>query len=190
MHEPGSADEVRTTGPDGWHDAVATAVADGFGVLGMITGIDELGRADQLRVVIRLGRRGAADGVQVHVRVPRGDAHLATTTDLLPGAAWYEREVHDMFGVTFDGADMAPLMNHDEALRPLRKDVVLAARTVVAWPGAKEPGEDAGAPSRRKMVPPGVPDAAVWGDRDPSAPAPSAEEVAAAVAGGRVRRRR
>ena len=42
--------------------------------------------------------------------------------------------------------------------------------TALTWPGAKEPGETAASPSRRRMVPPGVPDSAVWGDREPEAP--------------------
>ena len=77
---------------------------------------------------------------------------------------------------------------------PLRKDDVLAARTAEPWPGAKEPGEGPAAgggasPSRRRMVPPGVPAPEVWGDRDPALGPPDPAEVAAAVSGGRVRRR-
>ncbi|MGH9251445.1 MAG: NADH-quinone oxidoreductase subunit C, partial [Acidimicrobiales bacterium] len=52
---------------------------------------------------------------------------------------------------------------------PLRKEFVLAARAAKPWPGAKEPGEGgpgAAAPSRRRMLPPGVPDAS-WGPRAP-----------------------
>jgi NADH-quinone oxidoreductase subunit C len=43
---------------------------------------------------------------------------------------------------------------------PLRKDFVLASRVAKAWPGAKEPGEsdEKRAPSRRRVVPPGVPE--------------------------------
>ncbi len=190
MREPASADEVRLVPVDSWHESVVSAVGEGFAVLGLVTAVDEVGRSDEIRLIARLTRRGSAHGVQIQTLVPRDGAHLPTLGDVLAGAAWFEREVHDFFGVAFDGADMAPLLNHDETIRPLRKDVVLAARTVVAWPGAKEPGEQASAPSRRKMVPPGVPDAQVWGDRDADMPAPTAEELAAAIAGGRVRRRR
>lgn len=183
-------DEVRQVAPDHWHDAVAAAHDEGFTTWSVLTAVDEVGRADALRVVCRVRRPGSSGGLQLHVLVARDAPRLASVVDVFAGAAWYQREVHDMFGVVFDGAPIDPLLNHDESLRPLRKDVVLAARTAVPWPGAKEPGESGGAPSRRKMVPPGVPDAAVWGDRDPATPAPSADEVAAAVAGGRVRRRR
>lgn len=45
-------------------------------------------------------------------------------------------------------------------------------------------------PSRRPMVPPGVPDPTVWGDRDVTSPTPTADEVAASAVAGRVRRGR
>ena len=56
-----------------------------------------------------------------------------------------------------------------------------------ALPGAKEPGETVAA-GRRRLVPPGVPDPDVWGEREGEPASP--EEVAASVQGGRVRRRR
>jgi NADH-quinone oxidoreductase subunit C len=85
-----------------------------------------------------------------------------------------------MFGVVFDGhPDLKKLLLPDEFEgNPLRKDFVLAARAGKSWPGAKEPGEsDTGAPSRRKIRPPGVPDPTEWG---PDALSP--EERAAAAA--------
>lgn len=41
----------------------------------------------------------------VRIKVPLNGEypHLATITDLWPAANWYEREVWDMFGITFDG---------------------------------------------------------------------------------------
>jgi NADH:ubiquinone oxidoreductase subunit C len=42
-------------------------------------------------------------GLTLHVVLPRDGAHIATLTDLIPGAAFYEREVSEMLGVTFDG---------------------------------------------------------------------------------------
>ena len=88
------------------------------------------------------------------------------------GAAWHEREVAELFGVEFVGGERRRLLlNPEFEGTPLRKDEVLAARTGMNWPGAKEPGRDAMAsPGRRRLVPPGVPDPAVWGDRDASQP--------------------
>lgn len=92
---------------------------------------------------------------------------LATATDVFRGAAWHERETHEMFGIDFPGhPHLVPLLLSDEFVgHPLRKDFVLTARVSKTWPGAKEPGEsEGGSPSRRKMQPPGVPEPS-WGPR-------------------------
>jgi NADH-quinone oxidoreductase subunit C len=103
----------------------------------------------------------------LRTRVPDADGRLASLTGVWPGVAWHERETHEMFGLDFDGFDdgsgnpLRPLLLPDGFEgTPLRKSFVLAARASKVWPGAKEPGEsDAhAAPSRRKTLPPGVPD--------------------------------
>lgn len=90
---------------------------------------------------------------------------LGTATGVFRGASWHERETREMFGIDFIGhPHPAALLLSDEFVgHPLRKDFVLTARVSKSWPGAKEPGESGdGAPSRRKMQPPGVPDP-TWG---------------------------
>ena len=42
-------------------------------------------------------------GITLRTILPYDDLHIATLTDLIPGAAFYEREVFEMLGVTFDG---------------------------------------------------------------------------------------
>lgn len=182
------ADEVRRVEADGWHDAVAAAVASGLAWFDWLGGVDEIGRADAIRVTIRLAASPDADGVRLETLVPRDGGALASVADVVTGASWHEREVRDFFGVGFTGGDERPLLLREGTVgHPLRRDAVLAARVVRPWPGAKEPGETVAA-GRRRMVPPGVPDPDVWGERegDPASP----EEVAASVQGGRVRRRR
>ena len=118
---------------------------------------------------------GAVRRVLLRTRVPDADLRLPSLTGVWPGVAWHERETFEMFGVTFDGFDdgsgdwLRPLLLPDGFEgTPLRKAFVLAARASKPWPGAKEPGEsDAGPPSRRKVLPPGVPDPS-WGPREPS----------------------
>ncbi|MFW6691388.1 NADH-quinone oxidoreductase subunit C [Streptomyces sp. MAR4 CNX-425] len=98
--------------------------------------------------------------------VPHGAPALDTATEVYAGAAWHERETHEMFGVDFAGhPHLARLLLPEEFEgHPLRKDFVLAARVAKAWPGAKEPGEPHdGGPKRRQMQPPGVPDPNDWG---------------------------
>ena len=183
-----------------WHDAVLAARADGYNWFDWLGCVDEIGVSDELRVVLSLRRLDdpAAPELLLACRVPRDEPRLASVRDVFAGAAWHEREAAEEFGVELEGGDRRRLLLDAGAGTPLRKDEVLAARTAEPWPGAKEPGESdapgastsgAASPSRRRMVPPGVPTPEVWGDRDPQAPPPEPAEVAAAVTGGRVRRR-
>ena len=107
----------------------------------------------------------------VRTRIPRDPPVLPSATTVYRGAAWQERETHEMFGIEFDGhPGLDPLLLPDGFEgHPLRKEFVLAARAAKPWPGAKEPGEGGAAgaaPSRRRMLPPGVPDPS-WGPRPP-----------------------
>nr|WP_206322254.1 NADH-quinone oxidoreductase subunit C [Streptomyces sp. HNM0575] len=98
--------------------------------------------------------------------VPHEAPALPTATAVFAGAAWHERETHEMFGVDFtEHPGLEPLLLPESFEgHPLRKDFVLAARVAKAWPGAVEPGESShGAPRRRQMLPPGVPDPNEWG---------------------------
>ncbi|MFC9457366.1 NADH-quinone oxidoreductase subunit C [Streptomyces sp. NPDC056983] len=132
--------------------------------------------------------------------VPHDAPVLATAVDVYAGAGWHERETHEMFGVRFEGhPHLVPLLLPDGFEgHPLRKDFVLAARVVKAWPGAKEPGESAagaghGAPKRRQMLPPGVPDPNEWGPLKgqlPPAPARPARGAGRAAGDRPVRRTR
>ncbi|MFE7160582.1 NADH-quinone oxidoreductase subunit C [Streptomyces sp. NPDC057636] len=132
--------------------------------------------------------------------VPHDAPVLATAVDVYAGAGWHERETHEMFGVRFEGhPHLVPLLLPDGFEgHPLRKDFVLAARVVKAWPGAKEPGEPAagaghGGPRRRQMLPPGVPDPNEWGPLKgqlPPAPARPARGAGRAAGDRPVRRTR
>jgi NADH-quinone oxidoreductase subunit C len=175
-----------------WPAAVEAMKADGFDYFDWLGCVDEIGRQDCLRIV--LVARNLARGAEPRMLsclLPRNDPRIETVAGLFAGAAWHEREVAELFGVEFVGGERRRLLlNPEFEGTPLRKDEVLAARTGINWPGAKEPGESDASPSRRRMVPPGVPEPAVWGDRDASQPAAGPSEVAESVVGGRARRRR
>ena len=73
--------------------------------------------------------------------LPRDDPRIDTVQGVFAGAAWHEREVAELFGVEFVGGERRRLLlNPEFEGTPLRKDEVLAARTGMNWPGAKEPG--------------------------------------------------
>jgi NADH-quinone oxidoreductase subunit C len=175
-----------------WVAAVESAKADGFNYFDWLGCVDEIGRRDCFRIVLVL--RNLAQGAaprMLSCSLPRDAPRIDTVSGLFAGAAWHEREVAELFGVEFLGGERRRLLlNPEFEGTPLRKDEVLAARTAMNWPGAKEPGEADFSASRRRMVPPGVPEPAVWGDRDPSQPPADPAEIAESALAGRVRRRR
>ena len=178
--------------PEDWLGQVEAVKAAGFDYFDWLGCVDEIGRRDCFRVVLVV--RNVTENAEPRMLscfLPRDDPRLDSVRSVFAGAAWHEREVAELFGVEFRGGEHRRLLlNPGFEGMLLRKDAVLAARTGMEWPGAKEPGESDASPGRRQMVPPGVPDPAVWGDRDPSQPAPDPAEVAESAVGGRIRRRR
>ncbi|MGW0516565.1 NADH-quinone oxidoreductase subunit C [Crossiella sp. NPDC003009] len=117
-------------------------------------------------VTLHVLRPGPWTGLLLRTEVPSGTP-LPSVAGVWAGAAWHEREAAEMFGLELTGhPDPRRLLLPDSfAGHPLRKDFVLAARVVRPWPGRLEPGEDgSGAPSRRRIAPPGVP-GPEWGPR-------------------------
>ncbi|HET6855981.1 MAG TPA: NADH-quinone oxidoreductase subunit C [Streptomyces sp.] len=131
-----------------------------------LSAVDEPGTGFQVcaHVVALENRR--VRRLLIRTTVPHSAPVVPSAVEIYAGAAWHERETHEMFGVDFTGhPHLVPLLLPDGFEgHPLRKDFVLAARVAKAWPGAKEPGEsDHGGPKRRQMLPPGVPDPNEWG---------------------------
>ncbi|WP_432147211.1 NADH-quinone oxidoreductase subunit C [Streptomyces sp. bgisy029] len=131
-----------------------------------LSAVDEPGTG--FRVCAHVAALGGSTVRRLMLRttVPHDAAVLPSAIDVYAGAAWHERETHEMFGVAFaDHPGLDPLLLPEGFEgHPLRKDFVLAARVAKAWPGAKEPGEsEHGGPKRRTMLPPGVPDPNEWG---------------------------
>ncbi|MFC3576856.1 NADH-quinone oxidoreductase subunit C [Streptomyces yaanensis] len=179
--------------PTGWTAALRVARDDlGCTYFDWLSAVDEPGTG--LRVSAHVVALSPVRRLLVRTTVPHEAPVLPSAVDVYAGAAWHERETHEMFGVTFEGhpaLDHLLLPDGFEG-HPLRKDFVLAARVAKAWPGAKEPGEsDHGGPKRRQMLPPGVPDPNEWGPLKgqlPPAPARPAR-AAGRTAGDRPVRR-
>jgi NADH-quinone oxidoreductase subunit C len=164
---------------DHWVATLQAAHDAGLTFFDWLSAVDELDEGFSVVVhVADLNRRPLLH-LLVRTRVPRDAARLPSATAVYRGAAWHERETHEMFGIDFDGHPaLDPLLLPDGFEgHPLRKEFVLAARAAKPWPGAKEPGEGgegAAAPSRRRMLPPGVPDPS-WGPRPPGDSEPADE---------------
>ncbi|MET7731254.1 NADH-quinone oxidoreductase subunit C, partial [Streptomyces sp. NPDC005402] len=129
-----------------------------------LSAVDEPGTG--FRVAAHVAALSPVRRLLLRTTIPHDTPVLASAVDIYAGAAWHERETHEMFGVTFEGHPSLDHLLLPETFEghPLRKDFVLAARVAKAWPGAKEPGEsEHGGPKRRQMLPPGVPDPNEWG---------------------------
>lgn len=113
---------------------VKALLDDGFEMCVDLTGVDYLvfpGRplppdiaAERFEVVVNLLSRRAHQRVRLRVQVPADDTTLASLFDLYPGTEAMEREVFDMFGISFTGhPDLTRiLMPEDWDGHPLRKD--------------------------------------------------------------------
>lgn len=188
--------EVREVAAADWISTMQEAQDAGFTYFDWLGCVDDIGRTDTFTIVLQLRRFPPPEPVEgpailrLKCAVPRSAPQLPSLRSLCPGAGWHEREAAELFGIEFVDGDRRRLLLAPEFVgTPLRKDEVLAARSAIGWPGAKEPGETEASPSRRRMVPPGVPDPEVWGRRDPAAKPAEPSEVAASAVGGRVRRR-
>jgi NADH-quinone oxidoreductase subunit C len=153
----------------GWHDAVAALKEEGFTYFDWLSAVDE--HPEGFRLVLHVARMRPLDHLLLTTYVDRADPRVESIADVYAGAAWHERETHEMFGVEF-GVDLDPLLLPDGFEgHPLRKEFVLASRVAKPWPGAKEPGESDAesthSPSRRRIKPPGVPEPGEWGPQEP-----------------------
>ncbi|MBM0256580.1 NADH-quinone oxidoreductase subunit C [Micromonospora sp. 4G55] len=167
-----------------WTDALRAARDDAelaCDFFDWLSAVDEL--AEGFDVVVHLWSTTHRHGVLLRTRVPRESPTVPSVVGLWPGAAWHERETHEMFGIDFAGhPGLAPLLLPPEFEgHPLRKEFVLASRVAKPWPGAKEPGESEAGGGRRPIRPPGVPAPVEWGVTS----APPARSITAGLSGVR-----
>jgi NADH-quinone oxidoreductase subunit C len=103
----------------------------GYEVLMDLTGVDYLTPVKQTKVVYWLHNPTNFERLRITVFASRDEA-MPTVTDLWEGANWYERELFDLFGVTFTGhPDLTRiLMPDDWKGHPLRRDYALTEESV------------------------------------------------------------
>jgi len=69
---------------------------------------------DRFEVVYHLCSIEKLHHCVVKTSVPYEDPHLPSVISVWPGADWYEREGHDLFGVVFDGhPNLVPLLLYE-----------------------------------------------------------------------------
>lgn len=119
---------------DRYIEVVKALADDGYSVCIDLTAVDYLefmerqlpdGVArERFEVVVNLLDLGNRRRIRLRVQIPESDPTLPSLFDIHPGTEAMEREVYDMFGITFtDHPDMTRiLMPEDWVGHPLRKD--------------------------------------------------------------------
>jgi NADH-quinone oxidoreductase subunit C len=108
---------------------------DGYNMCLDVTGVDYLAyeadrglpdgvSAERFEVVVTLMSHTERERVRLRTQVPEADPSVPSLFDVHPGSEAMEREVFDLFGITFDGhPDLTRiLMPEDWVGHPLRKD--------------------------------------------------------------------
>ena len=99
---------------------------NGFNFLADITAIDNLtlGGFERFAVVYHLLSHETAERVTVKAYVPEDHPELPSVDSLWKTANWQEREIYDLFGISFTGhPNLIRIMNPDTYQgHPLRKD--------------------------------------------------------------------
>ena len=101
-----------------------------FDFLAELTAADFLPREPRYELIYIVVSTGHRHRARVKVRLPGTDARIDTVIGVWPAANWLEREVWDLFGITFDGhPDLRRLlMPEDWEGHPLRKDYPVQIR--------------------------------------------------------------
>ena len=119
------------------HARLAALKNEGYTMLLDVGGADYPQRVPRFDVVYHLLKLpvrkasvkevGTPQRLRLLCGVPAGNTTLPTATDLWRSADWAEREIYDLFGITFDGhPDMRRIqMPNDWEGYPLRKDYPL-----------------------------------------------------------------
>lgn len=102
-----------------------TALA--YNMLTDVTAVDYLGREPRFMMVYNLYSIPNKDRLRVKAPVSESGCFIDTVTTVWSSADWLEREVFDLFGITFNGhPDLRRiLMTDDWVGHPLRKDYPL-----------------------------------------------------------------
>ncbi|MEI6863245.1 MAG: NADH-quinone oxidoreductase subunit C [Candidatus Omnitrophota bacterium] len=88
---------------------------------------------DGLEVIYHFSNDAAGFVISVRALLKdKTDPHIDTITEVTRSAWWIEREIHELFGIEFDGnKDLRPLLLPDDwpsGVYPLRKNFVVPKR--------------------------------------------------------------
>lgn len=91
--------------------AAVKALIDGHDIR-HLSAITAQNRQGGVELLYHLWQHG---GLTLRVYCPLRNLSVPSITDMIPGADWYEREAHELFGVEFPGhPDLGPLVLPDD----------------------------------------------------------------------------
>lgn len=110
--------------------ALQSEPAFAFNLLSDVTAVDFLGQDPRFEIVYQLCSIPLNQRLQVKIRVPEDDAWVHTVSSVWKSGNWLEREIWDMFGITFKGhPDLRRILMYEEFRgHPLRKDYPVVKR--------------------------------------------------------------
>lgn len=113
-----------------WRTFAETAKEVGFEMAADVTAVDYLGKK-RTRFEVVASLLSIQHGLRLRVRIPveADDPTCPSLVPVFPGANFFEREIYDMFGISFDDhPDMTRILMPDEwEGHPLRKDYGVGA---------------------------------------------------------------
>lgn len=109
--------------------AAAAAKAEGFEMCMDVTAVDYLHREPRFEVVVNLLSQRLRKRIRIRCGVPASEPTVPSLTGIYPSANFYEREIFDLMGISFEGhPDMTRIMMPDEwEGHPLRKDYAVGS---------------------------------------------------------------
>jgi NADH-quinone oxidoreductase subunit C len=138
--------EILRVAPAELRDVLIRLRGEGCTMLLDVGGVDYLEREPRFDVVYHLlalppvvatvAQVGTPRRVRVLAGVPGAEPRLPSVADLWPSADWAEREIFDLFGITFEGhPDLRRIqLPYDWQGHPLRKDYPLRGPAREATP--------------------------------------------------------
>ncbi len=106
------------------HTILAFLKSQGWKQLSILTNVDWL-EEGKYQLVYIIFNWDNPIWVQVRTKIDRDNAVFPTITTVYPGAKYYERDVHEFFGVKFEGnpdSDKQLFLEGWDDVPPLRKD--------------------------------------------------------------------
>lgn len=109
--------------PDELEDIIKKLKENGFNHFVMLSCIDWL-EEEKFELVYHLWSYEVKEHVMLSVRMNRNNASMPSMSHLFPQIETYEREIHEMYGIEFDGNNrLTPfLLENWHHAPPMRKD--------------------------------------------------------------------